>query len=129
MARNAKQATLNFRISISLWLFNVNVLSIFIPKNSMLLILDFILLTQPLLIGICKLFLFKNCMSLVFSKFSDNKFALNQLLIFVNAPLMFCIKLVGFGLVMIRLVSSADNTNLDLLLLSLVFVIFVTSLI
>jgi hypothetical protein len=71
----------------------------------MLVILDFILLSQPLLVGIYELFLFKNCMCLVFSKFSDNKFSLNQLLIFVNAPLMFYIQLVGFGLVMIRLVS------------------------
>jgi len=123
MARTVKQARLNFRISISLWLFSVNVLSVFIPKNFMLVILDCILLSQPLLIGIGELFLFKNCMSLVFSKFSDNKVALNQLLIIVNAPLKFCIKLVGFGLVTIRLVSSANKTNLDLLLLSLVFVI------
>ena len=129
MASTAKQATLNFRISISLWLFNIIVLPFFIPKSFMLLILDFILLSQPLLIGICELFLFKNRMSLVFSKFSDSKFALNQLLISVNAPLMFCIKLVGLGLVMIRLLSSANKTNLDLLLLSLVFVIFIISLI
>ena len=75
--------------------------------------------------GKCELFLVKHCMRLVFSKFSDSKFALNQLFIFVNAPLMSYIKLVGFGLVVIRLVSSANKTNLDLLLLSLVFVIFV----
>ena len=65
----------------------------------------------------------------VFSTFSDSKFALNQLLVFVNVPLMSIIKLVGFGLVMIRLVSSANKTNLDLLLLSSVFVIFIISLI
>ena len=39
------------------------------------------------------------------------------------------IKLVGFGLVMIRILSSANKTNLDLLLLSLVFVIIIISLI
>ena len=75
--------------------------------------------------GICELFLVKNFMRLVYSKFSDNKFALNQLLIFVNAPFMSSIKLVRLGLVMIRLLPSANKTNLDLLLLSLVFVIFI----
>jgi len=48
----------------------------------------------------------------VYSKFSDSKFALNQLLVFVNVPLMSFIILVGFGLVMIRLVSSANTSNL-----------------
>jgi len=61
----------------------------------------------------------------VFSKFSDNKCALNQLVIYLNAPLMPFIKLVGFGLVMIRLVLSVNKTNLDSLLLFVVFVIFV----
>jgi hypothetical protein len=42
---------------------------------------------------------------------------------------MFYLKLVGFGLVMIGLVSSANKTNLDFLLLSLVLIIFVISLI
>jgi len=68
-------------------------------------------------------------MGKVVSKFSDSKFALNQLLVFVNVPLMSFIKLVGFELVMIRLVSSAYKSNLDLLLLFLVFVIFIISLI
>jgi hypothetical protein len=43
-------------------------------------------------------------MRLGFSEYSDNKFPLNPLLISVKAPLMSFIKLVGFGLVMIRLV-------------------------
>ena len=77
---------------------------------------------------ICELFLVKNFMRLVYSKSSD-KLALNQLLIFVNAPFMLCIKLVRLGLMMIRLVSSANKTNLDLLLLSLAFVIFIISLV
>jgi hypothetical protein len=64
-------------------------------------------------------------MRLVLSEFCDNKFALNQLLISVNAPLMSFIKLVGFGPVMSRLASSGNKTNLDLLLSSLVLVIFV----
>jgi len=33
MAQTAKQATINFRISISLWLFHINVLSVFISKR------------------------------------------------------------------------------------------------
>jgi len=69
----------------------------------MFVILDFILLSQPTLMGISELFLVKNRMGLVFSKFSDNKLAITQLLIFVNTPLMSFIKLVGFGLIMIRL--------------------------
>jgi len=40
----------------------------------------------------------------------------------VNSPLMPFIKSVEFGLVVIRIVSSAYNTNLDFLLLSSVFV-------
>jgi hypothetical protein len=72
----------------------------------MLVILNIILLSQPTLMGICELFLLKNYSRLVFSKLSDNKFTLNQLLISVNVPLMSLMKLVGFGLVMIRLVSS-----------------------
>ena len=86
------------------------------------------MLSQPTLMGICELFLVKNCISLVYSEFSDNKFALNQLLISVNVPFYVFYKLVGFGLVMI-LVPSANKTNLDLLLLSLVFVIFIIPLI
>ena len=113
MALTTKQAILNFGIIISKWLFHINVLSIIIPKNFMLVILDFILLSQPTLMGTSELFLVKNCMRPVFWKFSDNKLALNQLLIFVNTPLMSFIKLVGFGLMMIRLVSSTNKTNLD----------------
>ena len=79
--------------------------------------------------GKCELFVVKNCMRLVFSKFSDNKFALNQLLIFVNTPYTSFLKSVGFGLLMIGLVSSTNTANLDLLLLYLVFFIFVMSLI
>jgi len=129
MALNAKQATLNFGIIISIYLFHISVLSVIIPKNCVLVILDFMLFPQPTLMGICELFLVKNCMRLVFSKFSDNKFALIQLLIFVSAPLMSFIKLVGFGLVIIRLVSSANKVNVDLLLLSLVIIIFIILLI
>jgi len=74
MALTAKQATLNFHIIIYIWLFHINVLSVIIPKYFMLVILNFILLSQPTLMGICELSLAKNCMRLVFSKFSD-KFA------------------------------------------------------
>jgi hypothetical protein len=84
------------------------VLSIIIPKNFILVALDFIFLSQPTLMGICELFLLKNCMKLVFSKFSENKFALNQLFS-VNVPVMSFIKLAGFELVMIKLVSSANK--------------------
>ena len=87
------------------------------------------LLSQPTLVGICDLFLVKNCMTPIFSIFSDNKLALNLLLIFVNTPLMSFIKLVGFGLVMVRLISSKNKTNFDFLLLSLVYVTFVILLI
>jgi len=87
MAVTAKQATLNFGIIISMWLFHVNVLSTIIPKNFVLVILYFILSSQPTLMGICELFLVENCKRIVFSKFSDNKFVLIQLLTFVNAPL------------------------------------------
>jgi len=47
----------------------------------------------------------------------------------VNVPLMSFIKLVGFRPVMIRLASSGNKTNLDLLLSSLVLVIIVISVI
>jgi len=50
---------------------------------------------------------------------------LNQLVMFLNAPLMYFVHLVGFGLVMIRLVLSVNKTDLDLLLLFVVFIIFV----
>ena len=94
----------------------------------MLVVMDFILLSQPTLMGICEQFFIKNCMKLVFSKFID-KFALNKLFISVNVPLMSFIKLVGLELAMIRLVSSANKIHLNLLLLALVLVIFVISLI
>jgi hypothetical protein len=68
-------------------------------------------------------------MRLVFSKFSDKKLALNQLLISVNTPLPSFIKLVEFVQVIFRLVSSLNKTNLDLLFLSFIFVIFIISLI
>ena len=126
---NCKTSHTNFGIIIYICLFHVSVLSVIIPKNFVLMILDFILFPQPSLMGICELFLVKNCMRLVFSKFSDNKVALIQLLIFVSTPLMSFKKLVGFGLVMFRLVSSANKANVDLFLLSLVIVIFIISLI
>jgi hypothetical protein len=90
-----RKATLNFGIIISVWLLCGNVLSVItsIPKHFMLVMLDFMLLLQATLMGICELFLVKNCMILVFSKVSENKFALNQLLISVNVPLMYFIKL------------------------------------
>jgi len=47
----------------------------------------------------------------------------------VTTPLMSFIKSAGFGLVTIRLVSSANKTNLNLLLLSLVIVVFIILLI
>jgi len=128
MAVTAKQTTLNFGIIISIWLFHVNVLSVIIPKHVMLVAMDFILLSEPNQMAICELFLVKNCIRLVFSKFSDHKFALNQLSISVNAPLIYSMKLVVFRLVMIRLVSSANKNNLHVLLLSAVFVIFIISL-
>ena len=128
MAVTANQTTHNFAKIISIWLSHVNVVTIIIPKHLMLVVMDFILLSEPNLMAICELLLVKNCMRLVFSKFSDQKFALNQLLISVHAPLIYAIKLVVFGLVMIRLVSSANKNNLHLLLLSAVFVIFITSL-
>ena len=78
MALNYKQATLSFGTVISIWLLHVIVLSIIIPKNFILVVLDFMILSQPTLMGICELFLLKNCMELVFSKFRENKFALNQ---------------------------------------------------
>ena len=85
----------------------------------------YIVITTNTLGGVCELFLVKNCMRLVFSKFNDSKCALNQLVIFLNAPLMSFIHLVGFGLVMIRLVLSVNKSNLDLLLFFVVCVIFV----
>ena len=68
----------------------------------MFIIEDFILLAQPTRMGTCELFLVKNCIRLVFLKFS-NKFALIQLLISVTAPLMSFVKFEGFGLVKIIL--------------------------
>ena len=98
MEVTAKQTTLNFSTIISIWLFHFNVLSIMLPKHVMLVVMDFILLAEPNLMAICELLLVGNCVRLVFSKFSDHKFALNQLLIPVNAPLIYSIKLVVFGL-------------------------------
>ena len=40
MGLTAKQDTLNFGIIISIWVFRVNVLSIFIPKSFLLVVLD-----------------------------------------------------------------------------------------
>ena len=100
---NYKQTTLNLGIIISVWLSHVNVLSIIIPKHVMLVVMDFILLAEPNLIAICELLLVKNSMRLVFFNFSDNKFSLNQLLISVNAQLIYSIKLVVFGLVWLDL--------------------------
>jgi hypothetical protein len=77
MAVTTKQATHNFSIIICIWFFHISVLSIIMPKSCMLVMLDLIL-SQPTLKGICEL-LVKNCIGLVFSKFSD-EFALNQLL-------------------------------------------------
>jgi len=52
-------------------------------------------------------------------------FALNQLLISVNVPFMSFIKFVVLDLVMMKIVSSANKIHLELLLLSLVLVIFI----
>lgn len=74
MALSTKQATLNFGIIISICLFHVSVLSIIIPKNFILVIWDFILISHSTLMGICELILVKNCIKLVFSKFNVSKF-------------------------------------------------------
>jgi hypothetical protein len=66
MALTAKQATLDCSISISIWLFHINILSIIIPSTSLFVVLDFILLSRPTQMGICELFLVKDCMRLVF---------------------------------------------------------------
>jgi len=68
MALTANQVTLNFGTITSTWLFHINVLSIIIPKNIMLVTVDFILLSQPTQMGIYELLLVKNCMRL----FSQN---------------------------------------------------------
>jgi len=57
-----------YGIIISIWLFHINVLSIIIPNNFILVTVDFILLSQPTQMGICELFLVKNCMR----QFSQN---------------------------------------------------------
>ena len=88
MALNYKQAMLSFCIIISIWVLHVTVLTIITPKNFVSSTGFYIFISQPTLMGICELFLLKNCMKLVFSKFSDNKFALNQLLS-VNVPVVF----------------------------------------
>jgi len=49
-----------YGIIISRWLFHINILSIIIPNNFMLVPVDFILLSQPTQMGICELFLVKN---------------------------------------------------------------------
>jgi hypothetical protein len=85
----------------------VYVLSIIIPEAFILVILGFILISQSTLMGICELFLVKNCMKLVFPKFNVSKFTLNQLFLFVNVTLISFTKLVGLELVTIRLLSSA----------------------
>jgi len=103
MVLTTTQDTVNSGIIISTWLFHINVLSLFIPKNFMLVILDSILLSQPTPMEICELFWAKNCMRLVFPKFSDNKLAWNQLLTLAKTALITFIKLVAFGLVIIRL--------------------------
>ena len=90
--------------------------------------MGFILLSEPNLMVICELLLVKNCMILVSSKFRDQNFSLNQLSVFVNAALIYSVKSVVFGPVIIRLLSSANENNLQLLLLSAVFVIFIISL-
>lgn len=68
MAVTAKQTTLNFSIIISIWLFHVNILSIIIPKNVTLVVMDFILLSEPNLMAICEQLLVKICVRLVYSQ-------------------------------------------------------------
>jgi hypothetical protein len=55
MALTTKEATFSAGIIISMWLFHVSVLLIIIPKNFMLVIMDFILSSQPTLKGIDEL--------------------------------------------------------------------------
>jgi hypothetical protein len=75
-----------------------------------------------------ELFLVKKCMKLVLLGFYDNKLVLNHTFIFLIVIIISFMKSVGLGLVTIRLVSSAKRINLDLILLSLWFVIFGRSL-
>ena len=68
-------------------------------------------------------------MKLVLSGFNDNKLLLNHTFILLIITLISFMNSMGLGLVTIRLVSSADRINLDLILLSILFAIFCRSLI
>jgi hypothetical protein len=80
-----------------------------ILKTFKLEVLEISLLSQPALTSVRELFLVINYIKLVFSKFSDNKLALNHSFIFLNVILISSIKSVGLGLVTIILVSSAKK--------------------
>jgi len=67
-------------------------------------------------------------MKLVLLGFNDNKLVLNHTFIFLIVVIISFMNSVELGLVTIRSVSSAKRINLDLILLSLLFVIFVRSL-
>jgi len=67
-------------------------------------------------------------MKLVLSGFYDNKLLLRHMFIFLIATLLSFMNSVRLGLVMIRLVSSAERTNLSLILLSILFAIYCRSL-
>jgi hypothetical protein len=63
------------------------------------------------------------CMKLVLSGFND-KLLLNHTFIFLMVTLISFMNSVGLALVTIRLVSSAERINLDLILLSILFAVF-----
>jgi len=75
-----------------------------------------------------ELFLVIKCMKLVLLGFYDIKLVLIYIFISLIVIIISFMKSVGLGLVTIRLVSSAKRINLDLILLSLLFVIFGRSL-
>jgi len=75
-----------------------------------------------------ELFLVIKCMKLVLLGFNDNKLVLHHTFIFLIVVIIYFMKSVELGFVTIRLVLSAKRINLDFILLSLLFVIFVRSL-
>lgn len=112
-------ATLNLFISKSVWILQVNKWSTVKPWDFAWERLGIVLLPHLTLLEESTLFLVINWTYWVFLKFRESKFALNHLFDISKPLRIFILQYIGSGCVNNILVLSANNKDVDLLLIIL----------
>jgi hypothetical protein len=98
-----------------MWHFHDNVSTIVKPRNFVFLLLVIRLFSNIIFESGIWLFFVRNCKQVVLSRFRDNRLFLNHSLTSAKILLSLLANSVGLGLLIMKMVSSAYNTNLVLL--------------